>query len=579
MENVTSFLPSLWLLCCSLALGPGLASAAAPQVPASPGPSTGEASVYFKDGTKLPLFSHTSDDAPVARVGGETITLLDLTEALGAVHERWAEGAQAGGKDFTATLNRLIDVRMVLLEGPSKGLTEMPQFKVSVDNYRTVLLAESLRRRIGSTARVNPAEVQRIYEKIVREWKIRSVLFEKQEGAARMESEVRAGGSFDDLARNAIDSKKAKGGESTDFVPGSKMLPQVLDVVRRLPMGQVSAPVSVPGGWALIRVDAERTGDDPKERAKIELAIANRERVEVLRKYYQSLLKKYAQVDKGLLKKLDFDVGPKKLDALAKDSRPVARIQGEPPITVAELLAQIEKRFFHGLKEAANQKKLNARKQVTLDDMLERRLFLKEALALKLNEDPTVVRQVRDQADKIVFSAVLERAVLPEVRVTDEETKAYYDKHQAEFSSPALVRLAGLAFVDGRSARGALEKVKAGTDFKWLAANASGQVEAAKRTLEFQTSPVTVASLPPGLASALTGARQGDYRLYSASDGEQYLVRVIEEIAPTLQPLEDVKEGIGKKLYAEKANAAFIAWVAKLRPHYKPEILITRIGQ
>ena len=78
------------------------------------------------------------------------------------------------------------------------GITEMPQFKVSVDNYRTVLLAESLRRRIGSTARVNPAEVQRIYEKIVREWKIRSVLFEKQEGAARMESEVRAGGSFDD---------------------------------------------------------------------------------------------------------------------------------------------------------------------------------------------------------------------------------------------------------------------------------------------------------------------------------------------------------------------------------------------
>ncbi len=533
---------------------------------------------YLKNGERVPLFSERSGSIAVAKAGGEVVSLRDLADALGAVHQGHSATATAGERDFHAVLDRLINVRLAILEARAMGIDELPQYKASVDDAKESILRELVKLNAISSVQADPREVERLYKKAAREWKIRSVLFFKDEDAKRMAASLATGASFDELSAQAVAQKKAKGGDEGQFLREGKMLPPVLEAVRKLKVGGISKPIQLPGGVALLRLEGERVADDPQERAKIEAGSRLARRQVAIRKYAAALIEKYAKVDKKLLAKLDLEAPKPGIEALAQDTRVLTRIQGEKPITVAEWVGELRKKFFHGPEGAIQRKKLNAKKQVVLDEMLHRRLLLKEGLSQRLQETEEYKRQVGDYADRLAFGAVFERVILTEVKVTDEEARAYYEKHKGEFTTPTLFKLRALAFGRPEDAEAAFQKLKTGTDFNWMAANADGQLEAAKQSLHFDQVPVIATSLPAELAGALTGAKSGDYRRYADANGGHYVIGVTEEIPPTVQTFDETKASIGKKLQNEKVNKAFEDWTAKLRQHYAVEVLLTKIG-
>ena len=58
--------------------------------------------------------------------------------------------------------------------------------------------------------------------------------------------------------------------------------------------------------------------------------------------------------------------------ALIEDRRPLVRIAGEDPVTVADLAQALQKKFFHGVDRAAEGGRINARKHATLEDQIGR---------------------------------------------------------------------------------------------------------------------------------------------------------------------------------------------------------------
>lgn len=566
-----------WVVLWALAL-----ACAAPRL-ALAGPGEGEATapegatiLTFKDGRRIPLLSAKSADLPVARVDTETIALRELGAALASSHEGHAGGA-AGRKDILAVLDRIIDARLVVLEARAMGLDGLPEYRKSLESFESNTLRDMVKARLTAGVKPDPERVERMYRDAVREWQVQSIVFKGEEEAHGFATAVLAGGSFEEMARRAIEEKRAEGTGKVESLPEGKMLPEVLGQVRLLLPGAVSKPIKLPGGFAVVRLVGERIPERPEERAKASAAVRSSMETVVLQREYRKLLRKHATVDRALFRKVDLEAKVPGFEVLMKDRRPLVRVPGEAPVTVGDLATEVRLKYFHGVDRAAREGKLNVKKEDALEQVLARRLFLREARLRKLHQTPEFRFLSQDFDREVLFGLAVKRALIPDIQVGEAEERAYYDGHRADFTYPRFLRMDGIAFGSAGAAAEALKKLKAGTEFKWYAANASGRLDRERATLQFSPMPVSAAELSPGLARSLAGATTGDYRLHAEGD-EHYVIQVVEEIPPKVQPFEEAQGVVRGRVFGEKLSQALGDWVRKLRASYPVEVFAARIG-
>jgi hypothetical protein len=533
---------------------------------------------------EAPLFARESARCPVARVGDDVIVLGELAATLEGGHmarsPRTKRGEKSPGMDFTPALDRLITTRLVAEEARDMGLDEDPTFKEAVEDFRASRLRAALQRIATKGVKPDAAEVERLYREAVREWKVTSVLLEKEEDAKAFEAALKAGGKFDALVKKAIADKKAKGDGKAEWLSPRHALPEIVAAARAAKVGVPAAPVRVTNGWVVLRVEASRVPkDDAAARADAKARSLARKEREAIRAFYLGLVKRHAKVNEALLEKLDLEAGGEKgYEALLKDARPLATIQGEPPVTVADLAREVSMKFFHGMASPIEQHRVNPQKVEAFEKILGKRLFAKEAAARKLANEPELVREVEDYERALAFNTFVQKVLAPGVKVTEGEVATHYEKHLSELTGPEMLRLEGVAFPTTKEAQAALEKAKTGTDFGWLRQNAAGQLQPGKRSLQMDGALVSANTLPGGLVKALAGARGGEYRLYAASSAEVYVVRVAQRIAPQPQPYAEARDKIAKQLYGEKLAASLRDYAAKLREAQKVDVLITRVS-
>jgi parvulin-like peptidyl-prolyl isomerase len=532
---------------------------------------------------QVPLFGEDSGGCPVARIGEDRVTLSELSEALAAAHEERGgkSGAQAKGADqqFGPALERLIRVRLVVEEAEGMGMAELPDVKELLARFDLQVARLALETQATEGIEADPAETERLYQRATREWKVKSLLFEKKPDAADFVKAVRAGGSFDALAAKVVAAKKARGGGEAEAVRAGKVQAEVGKALDKMKVGGVSSPVVVPGGFAVVQVVALGHVDDPAMRTIAIESSQSAQKKKALSRLYDELVKKYARIDKALVEKLDWEAKKPGHEALAKDQRVVVTIQGEKPITVADLTLELASTFFHGLEAPVKEKRVNREKVKALQEILARRLFVREALARGLQDGPAVKRATLDYRRAVLFGGFVDKVIVPDVKVTEPDAHAYYTRHAAEYSYPQMFKLDGIAFTSAKGAQDAVERLRAGTDFQWLRANADGQVAAKERSLPVDVASVVIASsLPAGLSKALAGSATGDYRIYPAAEKEVYVIRVVENVPARLQPYPEVRDTAARAVYDEKLIEAVTGYADKLRAAADVEIYLARIG-
>jgi parvulin-like peptidyl-prolyl isomerase len=531
---------------------------------------------------RAPLYSRDTAGCPAARVADEEIGLGELAGALESGHT--AKGSKAGrgekakGFDFAPTLDRIIDVRLVVLEARDMGLTELPEYRQALEAFRSSTLRTTLQREASAAAKPDPAQVDRLYKAAVKQWKVRSVMFDQEEDAKRFREAAGKGGSFDALAKAAVADKKAMGGEP-GYVSTHDMVPELAGAVNALQAGQVSAPVKVKSGWVVLKLEGVRYPEDAKALEQARAQSLAEQQHKAVRAFHQSLVRKYAKVDQKLFDGLDLEVGGEAaFKELAKDQRPLVTFKDEPPITVGELTREISQKFFHGIADPIKEHRVNAYKAEAFEMLLGARLFGREGRERKLDQTPAYRRKVEEYDRVLSFNTFLERVIIPGVKVTEAEVQARYDRRQAEFTTPRMYRLDGLAYASAKEAQAALEKLRGGTDLEWLRANGQGQLKAGPQ-LRLEGALVSVNMLPASLVKVLTGAQPGELRLYATDDGTQhYAVRVSAEVAPSVKPYADAREQLARELEGEKIGAALKEYAAKLRQVQKVDVIVTRIA-
>jgi nitroreductase len=583
------------LLSLPFAVAPALSSAAAPAPSkvtsayavlksAPPAPAPGCKTTRTDGGEiRASLYSDDTAGCPVARVADEPVPLGELADALAAAHmakdSKARKGTRPQGMDFATPLDRIIDVRLIVQEAREMGLTEQPDYKQAMEAFRASTLRTMLQEQAAAGVKPDKAEVDRLYKAAVKEWKVRSVMFDQEADAQKFREAVAQGGSFDKLAKAAVTEKKAKGGEP-GYVSVQKMLPELAHAADALKRGEVSQPVKVSNGWVVLKLEGIRYPEIKTARADANAQSLAEQQHKAVRRFHESLVKKYAKVDEKLMQSIDFEAsGEAGFKALEKDPRVLAQIDGEKPVTVAELAGEVSQKFFHGIADPIKEKRVNSTKVDTFERILGSRLFAREARERKLDQDPSFRRKVEEYDRVLAFSSFIEVVLVPGVKVTEPEVQALYEKRKDQFTFPQMYRIDAMAFDNAKAAQATMDKLKAGTDLEWLRANAEGQLKPDDQALQFQGTPLSVKGMPVSLAKTLTGAQPGDYRLYATDDGKQhYVLRVAGQIPPSVKPYADVREDLAREVEAEKIGAAVKDYAAKLRKAQKVDVIVVRIA-
>lgn len=502
----------------------------------------------------------------LARVNGEPITLTRIR----------GESPLAPGEAAKA-LERMIGVELAIQEGYRMGLQDTVEVRDQLGIFERDTLRDGLFSTRLKALKPDPAQVDALAKSMTVEVRIRSAVFETKEDAGRLVARAARGDDFDAAAAEIAAEGKGRIDPGEGFIPLSELLPAVQEAIAPLRPGGVSGIYRIENRFAVSHLVERRAAPDVEARSKAEAEVLKRMQIEALAKYVDELKNKYAKVDEALLASVDFDAKKPGFESYLKDQRTLVTLSGAEPIRVHDLADAVRKRLFHGAEQAAEKNRLNRKKIEILDDLIAKRVVMKEALAKGLDRKPEYVALRRETEREFVFGVFIARVIEPEIKVTDARIQQYYEAHRKELTQPDMARVESIAFGSPREAEAALAKLRAGADLAWMRSNAPGRLDPKSREdlLDLPTVPVILSDLPAELRQALSKARTGEYRLYSDPQGVTYVILLKELLAGRTIPLEEASPRIRTILTGEERQRAFDEYVGKLRKASDVRVLVT----
>ena len=502
----------------------------------------------------------------VATINGEPITLEEFNQELSMLSEGTGGNEKVTKEKRIELLKRLINTRLIIQEARRMGLDELKELKERVDVFSKVALRDELMERQIKNIKPDENEVEKIYRESIKELKVKSISFEKEEDARRMEGAVREGKDFDETLKNFVEDKKGKASEEGDYLKYKSLLPEIAGAVSKMKIGSISPVIRIRSGFVIFKLEDIRFPDDPLVKERVRLEVLGRKQKEAFEKYDRTLRTKYAKVNEVLLESLDFESKDPGFEKLLKDKRVLAEIKGEKPITVGDLADTMRQQLFHGVERAVEAKKLNKRKNEILEEMLHKRVLRKEALRLGVDKTEAYKNKVREYENSLVFGAFIQKAVVPDVKLQEEELKAHYGQHIKDYTYPEMMKMSNLVFEKRESAEKAIVALKKGTDFRWVKVNAEGQLDRnARGILDLDGRLLITRDLPEELRKAISGAKPGDFRLYQNPENYFYVVYIQEVVPSRPQPYEEAREKVAQKVYDDRLKRAVEDYADQLR--------------
>lgn len=199
-------------------------------------------------------------------------------------------------------------------------------------------------------------------------------------------------------------------------------------------------------------------------------------------------------------------------------------------------------------------------------DHLREEVLYREALALGLDRDDTIVR--RRMAQKMEF---LTQDITAAAEPDDAALRKFFEDNPARYAKPARVSFRHLYFSKERrggrlesDARAALEAVAQGADEQAVG-------DPFLRELEFKNADPDeiTAAFGPEFAAQLLALPAGEWRGPLASSYGAHLVRVSERTEPPPVAFEAVRETVARDLADERRRAANRDFVERLKGRYQ----------
>lgn len=197
--------------------------------------------------------------------------------------------------------DELIARELFTQEAEKRGLAKSAGVKTQIENARQDILIRAMIRDYIEKNPVTDAEVKAEYDKLRaeagasgKEYKARHILVETEEQGVKVIADIKAGGSFEDLAKQSKDPGSGSNGGDLGWNTPSTFVPEFAEAMSALAKGAMTdKPVKSQFGYHIIRVDDIRDAEPPpleQVRPQIQQQI-ERNKIQALQKQLQAAAK------------------------------------------------------------------------------------------------------------------------------------------------------------------------------------------------------------------------------------------------------------------------------------------------
>ena len=205
----------------------------------------------------------TGDDKTVATVNGYEIKTSEVRMAFDDVIGQLPN--MPAKLRFPFVVEFLIERHLLAQVAAKEGTAESDDYKRRLAAYQAKALRDSyLALKISPS--VTEEEIKAAYDKesakVTQTERIRArhILVATEKEASDIEGKLKAGGKFEDLAKQySLDGSKDYGGDLGYFT-APEMVAEFSKAAFALKQGEVSAPVKTDYGWHIIRLDDRKMG-------------------------------------------------------------------------------------------------------------------------------------------------------------------------------------------------------------------------------------------------------------------------------------------------------------------------------
>jgi hypothetical protein len=243
----------------------------------------------------------------------------------------------------------------------------------------------------------------------------------------------------------------------------------------------------------------------------------------------------------------------------------------EPPDRVIQVSAERVRSLGAVWEKKRNRPPTEAEFRGMIEAIVREEIFSREAIALKLDRDDTIVR--RRLAQKLEY---LIRDLAPPPEPTEAELREFIDSEGDRYHQPAKIAFTHVYFsADKRGdridadAEAALARLRAEPD---LDPAEFGDVIMLEPDQRLERLPEIERRFGPDFAKAIEGCTPDKWEGPVLSAYGLHLVLVIERMAGGAPGLDDVREVVRRDLMVVRRDMARTAFYEALRKQYKIEV-------
>jgi peptidyl-prolyl cis-trans isomerase C len=209
----------------------------------------------------------------LAQVGGVSITLQQVVAADPAA----AKDRSARDKVLLTLINR----QAVLNAADKTGIKNSPAYKRALKEAGENLTIQLMAQQFTATHPLSDREIEDGYQKVAgalpkEQYRLREITTDSYPAADAAIAEIKGGKSFSIVAaERSQDPQTAALGGETGWVAAPQLLAPILKAIEPLKVGEVTGPVAVPKGFAVLQLLGKRaTPKPPLDQIKPQLTAA-----------------------------------------------------------------------------------------------------------------------------------------------------------------------------------------------------------------------------------------------------------------------------------------------------------------
>jgi EpsD family peptidyl-prolyl cis-trans isomerase len=457
----------------------------------------------------------------VATVRGEAITTEDLEAVLQKIPERKRQALR------NQVLDDMIEDRVFAEEARKEGLHQDPQVKGALEKVKKEELARFfVKKRIDAQAEPSEATLEKYYSDnkdllvVPDAVLLQQIVFKDQQKAKEVLKSLKAGSSFDALAKDESIATSGKQRKPTWFYKG-RMDGELEKAAFALDKGLLSDVIKTQKSYEIVTVlDKRDTHQFSFEEAKsrIRQRLFWTKKRELIDKYYEGAQVNTKPTEPGVLVKIGKEL-----------------ITEE---TLAPILAKV------------SDEKREKTKLRWIDYFIETKVFSREARKVGLERDPEVAREIRRGTEKILANAFRQRFIPDKLRITDSDIADFYESNLKQFRVPAKVRAKSILVKTKQEAEEILKALKKGTSFGYLAQQKSLHPNASRRAGEIGW--FGKGEKDPAVGKVAFSLEKGAISDVIKTEAGYEIIKLMDKKGGGIRPLDEVGQEIKMTLRMQK---------------------------